>query len=219
MQHAPHNFIGIELFEALIEGMRWAADQRARAVMLRSGLRNFCAGADIGLFESAERGVAPDRDFSELLAGFRSTADPDRCRRAWGVCRRRAGGGACRRSDRGSRVGQDRLRRSHHRAQSADGRHSADHRTRRRGAGQRNGAAGTPLRRPHAREMEHHQPRRCPTNSSPRPAPHWPTNLPTGPPSPTPPPRRSCPTRCHTGCGRPTRRCASCRRTSGSPTT
>lgn len=70
MQHAPHNFIGIELFEALIEGMRWAEDQEARAVLLRSSLRNFCAGADIGLFESAERGVAPDRDFSELLQVF-----------------------------------------------------------------------------------------------------------------------------------------------------
>ena len=70
MQHAPHNFIGIELFEALIEGMRWAEDQRARAVLLRSSLRNFCAGADIGLFESAERGLAPDRDFSELLQVF-----------------------------------------------------------------------------------------------------------------------------------------------------
>jgi enoyl-CoA hydratase/carnithine racemase len=70
MQHAPHNFIGIELFEALIEGMRWAEDQRARAVLLRSSLRNFCAGADIGLFESAERGVAPDRDFTELLQVF-----------------------------------------------------------------------------------------------------------------------------------------------------
>ncbi len=70
MQHPPHNFIGIELFEALIEGMRWAEDQRARAVLLRSGLRNFCAGADIGLFESAVRGVAPDRDFTELLQVF-----------------------------------------------------------------------------------------------------------------------------------------------------
>jgi enoyl-CoA hydratase/carnithine racemase len=70
MQHRPHNFIGIELFEALIDGMGWAEDQGARAVLLRSGLRNFCAGADIGMFESAERGVAPDRDFTELLRAF-----------------------------------------------------------------------------------------------------------------------------------------------------
>jgi enoyl-CoA hydratase/carnithine racemase len=70
MQHPPHNFIGIDLFEALIDGMRWAAEQKARAVLLRSGLRNFCAGADLGLFESAEHGVAPDSDFTELLRVF-----------------------------------------------------------------------------------------------------------------------------------------------------
>lgn len=70
MQHRPHNLIGVALFDALIDGMRWAAEQKARAVLLRSGLRNFCAGADLGLFESAERGVAPDPDFTELLRVF-----------------------------------------------------------------------------------------------------------------------------------------------------
>jgi enoyl-CoA hydratase/carnithine racemase len=71
MQHRPHNFIGIALFEALIDGMRWAAEQKARAVLLRSGLRNFSAGADVGLLsDSAERGMAPDRDFTELLRVF-----------------------------------------------------------------------------------------------------------------------------------------------------
>jgi len=70
MQHRPHNFIGVALFDALIDGMRWAAEQKARAVLLRSGLRNFCAGADMGLFESADRGVAPDLDFTELLRVF-----------------------------------------------------------------------------------------------------------------------------------------------------
>jgi enoyl-CoA hydratase/carnithine racemase len=70
MQHRPHNFIGVALFDALIDGMRWAAEQKARAVLLRSGLRNFCAGADMGTFESAERGVAPDLDFTELLRVF-----------------------------------------------------------------------------------------------------------------------------------------------------
>ena len=70
MQHGPHNFIGVALFEALIDGMRWAAEQNARAVLLRSGLRNFCAGADVGLFDSAQRGVAPNQDFTELLRVF-----------------------------------------------------------------------------------------------------------------------------------------------------
>ena len=70
MQHRPHNLIGAELFDALIDGMRWAVEQKARAVLLRSGLRNFCAGADMGMFDSAERGVAPDLDLTELLRVF-----------------------------------------------------------------------------------------------------------------------------------------------------
>jgi enoyl-CoA hydratase/carnithine racemase len=71
MQHRPHNFIGAALLDALIDGVRWAAEQNARAVLLRSGLRNFCAGADVGLLlESAERGAAPDLDFTELLRVF-----------------------------------------------------------------------------------------------------------------------------------------------------
>jgi enoyl-CoA hydratase/carnithine racemase len=70
MQHRPHNFIGVALFEALIDGIRWAAEQKARAVLLRSGLRNFCAGADMGMFESAGRGVAPDLDVTELQGVF-----------------------------------------------------------------------------------------------------------------------------------------------------
>ena len=70
MQHAPHNFLGNALFTALIDAMGWAVAQKARAVLLRSGLRNFCAGADIALFDSAERGVAPDLDVTELLRVF-----------------------------------------------------------------------------------------------------------------------------------------------------
>lgn len=70
MQHAPHNFLGTALFTALIEAVGWAAEQRARAVLLRSSLRNFCAGADVTLFESTERAAAPDLDIVELLRVF-----------------------------------------------------------------------------------------------------------------------------------------------------
>jgi len=70
MQHAPHNFLGTALYDGLIEGVRWAAAQRARAVLLRSSLRNFCAGADVALFDSAEHGVAPDLDVVALLRAF-----------------------------------------------------------------------------------------------------------------------------------------------------
>ena len=55
MQHPRHNFVGHALMAGLLDGLQWAKDEGARAVLLNSGLRNFCAGADIALFESAER--------------------------------------------------------------------------------------------------------------------------------------------------------------------
>ena len=70
MQHAPHNFLNTALYDGLIEGVRWAAEQHARAVLLRSSLRNFCAGADVSLFDSAESGKAPGLDLVELLRAF-----------------------------------------------------------------------------------------------------------------------------------------------------
>jgi enoyl-CoA hydratase/carnithine racemase len=70
MRHAPHNFLGVELFRGLLDAVRWAREQHARAVLLRSGLRNFCAGADVALFESAERGTAPDLDVTEIPRAF-----------------------------------------------------------------------------------------------------------------------------------------------------
>ena len=71
MQQPPHNLIGTALVAGLLEGLQWANDAGARAVLLRSGLRNFCAGADIALFESAERGGAPDNfDAVQVLRAF-----------------------------------------------------------------------------------------------------------------------------------------------------
>ena len=76
MQYAPHNFLGTELTAGLLEGLQWAKDQGARAVLLNSGLRNFCAGADLAVFESAYRGVAPDIDLVEVLRAFDSLPLP-----------------------------------------------------------------------------------------------------------------------------------------------
>lgn len=70
MQLAPHNFLGNELVAGLLEGLQWAKDQGARAVLLNSGLRNFCAGADVAIFESVDRGVAPDLDVVHVLRTF-----------------------------------------------------------------------------------------------------------------------------------------------------
>ena len=76
MRHAPHNFLGTELIAGLLAGLAWAVEQRARAVVLRSGLRHFCAGADVGLFETAQHGTAPALDVTEVLRAFEELPIP-----------------------------------------------------------------------------------------------------------------------------------------------
>lgn len=76
MQHAPHNFLGPALMTGLLEGLQWAKDHGARAVLLNSGLRNFCAGADVTIFDSADRGVAPNLEFVEVVRAFDSLPLP-----------------------------------------------------------------------------------------------------------------------------------------------
>jgi enoyl-CoA hydratase/carnithine racemase len=70
MQERPHNFLGVALIDGLVEGARRAVDEHARAVVVRSGLRNFCAGADVKLFDSAYEGRAPAVDLTILLTTF-----------------------------------------------------------------------------------------------------------------------------------------------------
>jgi enoyl-CoA hydratase/carnithine racemase len=47
MRHPPHNLVDPALSTRIVEGLRWAAAEGARAVVLRSGLRHFSAGADL----------------------------------------------------------------------------------------------------------------------------------------------------------------------------
>jgi enoyl-CoA hydratase/carnithine racemase len=70
MQQAPHNFINEALIDGLVGGMRWAQEQGARAIVIRSNLRNFCAGADVALFEGAQQGIAPTADVAGVLELF-----------------------------------------------------------------------------------------------------------------------------------------------------
>ncbi|MFI6359164.1 enoyl-CoA hydratase-related protein [Streptomyces sp. NPDC050743] len=69
MQHRPHNFMGYVLLDALLESIRWAHEQGARAVLLRSGLRNFSAGADLALFDGLA-GQEPEIDRIGFLHAF-----------------------------------------------------------------------------------------------------------------------------------------------------
>ena len=56
MHHAPHNLLGPLLMEGVRDALARAEREGARAVLLKSGLRHFSAGADIALFEGAMGG-------------------------------------------------------------------------------------------------------------------------------------------------------------------
>jgi enoyl-CoA hydratase/carnithine racemase len=76
MQHRPHNLLDPALIEGLVQGVRWAEEQGARAVVLRSSLRHFCAGADVSLFGEITDGAAPDQDLTETLRAFEDSPLP-----------------------------------------------------------------------------------------------------------------------------------------------
>ena len=77
MQMAPHNLLGTYLLDTLLSSLGWAVEQGARAVVLRSGLRHFSAGADLEVFRSAvDRGEVPDLPLVEALKAFDSLPIP-----------------------------------------------------------------------------------------------------------------------------------------------
>lgn len=50
MQFRPHNLMGPTMYRALLEGFGAAVKRGSRAILLRSGLRHFSAGAEVSLF-------------------------------------------------------------------------------------------------------------------------------------------------------------------------
>jgi enoyl-CoA hydratase/carnithine racemase len=70
MQFAPHNLLGERLVSELFAALDWARTAGARAVVLRSGLRHFCAGADMEAFATADRGEPTELPLVELLQAF-----------------------------------------------------------------------------------------------------------------------------------------------------
>jgi enoyl-CoA hydratase/carnithine racemase len=50
MTYRPYNLMGAPLIGALLQALRDAVAEGKRPVLLQSGLRHFCAGADVGLF-------------------------------------------------------------------------------------------------------------------------------------------------------------------------
>ncbi len=53
LQHGPHNLIGPALMDGILTALSTALDSGVRAVLMKSGLRHFSAGADLALFEAA----------------------------------------------------------------------------------------------------------------------------------------------------------------------
>jgi enoyl-CoA hydratase/carnithine racemase len=56
MANEPHNLIGPTLMEDLLDALKKAQEAGCRAVLLKSGLRHFSAGAELSLFGSAMEG-------------------------------------------------------------------------------------------------------------------------------------------------------------------
>jgi enoyl-CoA hydratase/carnithine racemase len=65
MVYRPYNLLGPKLMGALVAAFSTARDAGSRAIVLRSGLRHFCAGADVSLFGArSEQGGRSQSDIS-----------------------------------------------------------------------------------------------------------------------------------------------------------
>lgn len=51
MTYRPYNLLGPKLMNAIVEQVEAAQKAGSRAIVIRSGLRHFCAGADLDIFE------------------------------------------------------------------------------------------------------------------------------------------------------------------------
>src|SRR6201996_6883298 len=51
MLYRPYNLLGPKLINAIVNEVEAARDAGSRAIVIRSGLRHFCAGADLDIFD------------------------------------------------------------------------------------------------------------------------------------------------------------------------
>jgi enoyl-CoA hydratase/carnithine racemase len=77
MNHRPYNLMGPVMYRALLGQFDEAIKRGSRAILLRSGLRHFSAGAEVGLFPEriAKQGKAL-MDPLEILQGFETLSIP-----------------------------------------------------------------------------------------------------------------------------------------------
>jgi enoyl-CoA hydratase/carnithine racemase len=62
MVYEPYNLVGPTLLNPLLAAIESAAANGARAIVVRSGLRHFSAGADLALFDGSGPGLAASTD-------------------------------------------------------------------------------------------------------------------------------------------------------------
>lgn len=71
MQSKPYNLLDVQLCLDIIEGLNWSRRQQARAVILRSSLRHFSAGADLdAMVEAADTTDVLDWHLVDVLRAF-----------------------------------------------------------------------------------------------------------------------------------------------------
>src|SRR5258708_9146071 len=62
MVYRPYNLLGPKLINAIVEQIEGARDAGSRAIVLRSGLRPFSAGADLDIFDKRVSQGSGDSD-------------------------------------------------------------------------------------------------------------------------------------------------------------
>lgn len=71
MQSKPYNLLDVQLCQSIVAGLDWAREHDARAVILRSSLRHFSAGADLdAMIEAAGTSGTLDWQLVEVLRAF-----------------------------------------------------------------------------------------------------------------------------------------------------
>jgi enoyl-CoA hydratase/carnithine racemase len=71
----PHNLIDGALLDGLLSSYERAISDRCRAILLRSGMRHFCAGADVNGFTNGGR-RRDQRGFEELIGALENVPVP-----------------------------------------------------------------------------------------------------------------------------------------------
>ena len=83
MIYRPYNLLGPKLINAIVEQIEAARDAGSRAIVLRSGLRHFSAGADLDIFDKRVAQGSGDQAMKTAASTASSSCG------SWNCCRSR----------------------------------------------------------------------------------------------------------------------------------